>query len=69
MHLCDQLGAPCRPMVQIPLGYSPVAVIHSLPNVANNVLQVNQQVLAAIFQCQITTWNDVAITALNPNLT
>ncbi len=56
-------------MVQVPLGYSPIAVIHSLPNVTNNALQVNQQVLAAIFQCQITTWNDVAITALNPNIT
>ena len=59
----------CRPMVLVPLGYSPIAVIHSLPNVTNNVLQVNWLVLAAIFQCQVTTWNDVAIATLNPNLT
>lgn len=58
-----------RPMVQVPVGYGPVAVIHSLPNVSNNALQLSPAVLAAIFQCQITTWNDVAITAINPNLT
>lgn len=58
-----------RPMVQVPMGYGPVAVIHSIPNVSNNALRLTPQVLAAIFQCQVTTWNDVAITAINPNLT
>ena len=59
----------CRPMVQVPLGYSPIAVIHSIPNVSDNVLQLSPLVLAGIFQCQVTTWNDVSIAALNPNLT
>ena len=59
----------CRPMVQVPLGYSPIAVIHSIPNISDNVLQLNPLVLAGIFQCQVTTWNDVSIAALNPNLT
>jgi ABC-type phosphate transport system substrate-binding protein len=56
-------------MVQVPLGYSPIAVIHSIPNVSDNVLQLSPLVLAGIFQCRVTTWNDVSIAALNPNLT
>jgi ABC-type phosphate transport system substrate-binding protein len=56
-------------MVQVPLGFSPIAVIHSIPNISNNVLRLNPLVLADIFQCRVTTWNDVSIAALNPNLT
>lgn len=59
----------CRPMVQVPLGYSPLAILHSLPGVPNGVLNITAPILAAIYQCQVTSWNDVSISAANPGLT
>ena len=63
MYVC------CRPIVQVPLGYSPLAILHSLPNVPSGVLNMTAPILAAIYQCQVTTWNDVSISAVNPGLT
>lgn len=37
--------------------------------VPTGVLKLNAQVLSGIFQCTITSWQDPAIAALNPNLT
>ena len=55
--------------MQVPLGYSPLAILHSLPGVPNGVLNMTAPILAAIYQCQVTTWNDVSISAINPGLT
>lgn len=59
----------CRPMVQVPVGYSPLAVVHSIPGIGNGELMLNAAVLSAIFQCQVQNWNDASIASLNPNIT
>ncbi|CAG7616711.1 Phosphate-binding protein PstS 3 [Actinacidiphila bryophytorum] len=53
--------------VNIPMVGGPIAVGYNLPGVNNLVL--NASTLAKIFNGKITTWNDKAITALNPGVT
>jgi hypothetical protein len=60
--------ALCRTFVQVPVGFSPIAIVTSLPGLQNTPLQLSPGVLAGIFQCSITVWNDLAIKTLNPNL-
>lgn len=52
------------PAINIPLVISPVAVVYNVDGVEN--LTLNAEVLAKIFGGQITSWNDPAITTLNP---
>ena len=60
-----------RPILQIPLSYGPVAIYANItPEFhKSSTLQLNAEVAAGIFQGNITTWDDPAILALNPNLT
>ncbi|BDA50526.1 probable phosphate-binding protein PstS 2 [Coccomyxa sp. Obi] len=60
-----------RPILQIPISFGPVVIIANLtPEFhASNTLQLTAPVTAAIFQGNITTWDDPAILAINPNLT
>ena len=61
-----------RPIVQIPLTFGPVAIYANLSEAfyaAGYTLQLSAEVAAGIFQGEITTWDDKAILALNPNLT
>ena len=61
-----------RPILQIPLSFGPVAVYANLSeafHAAGYTLQLSAEVAAGIFQGAITTWDDKAILALNPNLT
>ncbi len=60
-----------RPILQIPLTFGPVAVYANISGAfhAGSTLQLSAQVAAGIFQGGITTWDDPAILALNPNLT
>ena len=64
-------GALRRPVLQIPLSYGPVAIYANVtPEFhKSSMLQLSAQVAAAIFQGNITTWDDPAIVALNPNFT
>jgi phosphate transport system substrate-binding protein len=59
----------CQPgdLVQIPVYISPIAVIYNLPDVTD--LQLSSDTLAQIFNQKITTWNDPAIAAENPDAT
>ena len=56
------------PLVQVPVGFSPIAFITSIPGLRDGQLQLTPPVLAAIFQCDITRWDDPAIQAINPGL-
>jgi phosphate transport system substrate-binding protein len=53
------------PVYHLPLYISPIAVIYKLEGVDN--LQLSPATLAGIFNRQITTWNDPAIAADNPD--
>ncbi|KAK9917387.1 hypothetical protein WJX75_003825 [Coccomyxa subellipsoidea] len=60
-----------RPILQIPISFGPVVIVANLtPEFhASSSLQLSAPVTAAIFQGNITTWDDPAILAINPNLT
>jgi phosphate transport system substrate-binding protein len=51
----------------IPLAISAQQVNYNLPGVTGNV-KLTGKVLSAIYQGQITTWNDPKITAINPGV-
>jgi phosphate transport system substrate-binding protein len=61
----DQAAQRCgnNPAWNLPLVFGPIALAYNLPGV--DKLTVNGEVLAKIFQGQITKWNDPAIAALN----
>ena len=52
-------------LLNIPLAVSAQTVIYNLPDVSGN-LKLNGTILAGIYQGKITTWDDPAITSLNP---
>ena len=54
-------------LMNIPVAVSSQAVNYNLPGVTN--LKLSGDVLAKIYQGSIKTWNDPAITALNPGVT
>ena len=54
-------------IVQVPVYVSPIAVIYNLPDVSD--LQLSPETLGSIFAGDITTWNDEAIAADNPDAT
>jgi phosphate transport system substrate-binding protein len=56
------------PVVQIPLVQAPVVVAYNIPGVASG-LKFDGSTLGKIFAGTITSWNDPAITALNPGVT
>ncbi|GAB3306443.1 phosphate ABC transporter substrate-binding protein PstS [Epidermidibacterium keratini] len=53
--------------IHLPMVISPIAVVYNVEGVDD--LTLNAEVLAGIFGGTITTWNDPAITALNPDAT
>ncbi|WP_203433996.1 phosphate ABC transporter substrate-binding protein PstS [Jiangella asiatica] len=55
------------PAVDLPLFIDPIAIAYNLPGVDN--LQLGPETLANIFNGTITTWNDPAIAADNPEAT
>jgi phosphate transport system substrate-binding protein len=54
-------------LVQVPAYISPIAVIYNLPGVDS--LNLTPDLIAQIFNQQITTWNDPAIAKENPDAT
>ena len=61
----------CRPILQVPLAFGPVTVCANISAAfhASSTLRLSAQVVAGIFQGNITTWDHPEIVALNPNLT
>jgi len=55
------------PVVHIPTTVGAVTVVYNLPDVAAG-LKLSGDLIAAIFQGQITKWNDARIVALNPGV-
>ncbi|MHA6806063.1 phosphate ABC transporter substrate-binding protein PstS [Salinifilum ghardaiensis] len=51
--------------LNIPMVFGPVAVTYNVPGVQD--LTLNADVIAKIYQGEITNWNDPAIKQLNPN--
>jgi phosphate transport system substrate-binding protein len=56
-----------KTVLYFPVVIAPITMSYNLPNVTG--LKLNADVIAKIFQAQITSWNDPAIKALNPSLT
>jgi phosphate transport system substrate-binding protein len=52
-------------VIEIPAYVSPIAVVYNLPGVDG--LQLDAKTVAEIFDGKITTWDDAAIKALNPD--
>ncbi len=55
--------------LELPLYISPIAVVYNLPDVDTDNIQLSAATLAKIFDRQITTWDDPAIAAENPDVT
>jgi phosphate transport system substrate-binding protein len=53
-------------LVQVPAYISPIAVVYNLPGI--DTLNLSPDVIAQIFDQQITAWNDPAIADLNPDV-
>jgi phosphate transport system substrate-binding protein len=56
------------PVLHIPTVLGAVVIVYNLPQVSAR-MKVTGEVIAAIFQGQITRWNDARIAALNPGVT
>ncbi|MBD7917320.1 phosphate ABC transporter substrate-binding protein PstS [Cellulomonas sp. Sa3CUA2] len=55
--------------LELPLYISPIAVVYNLPDVDTEHLQLSAATIAKIFNREITTWDDAAIAAENPDVT
>ncbi|GAA4287282.1 phosphate ABC transporter substrate-binding protein PstS [Georgenia daeguensis] len=55
-------------VVELPLYISPIAVAYNLPGVEAENLDLQPETLAAIFNGDITKWNDPAIAETNPDV-
>jgi phosphate transport system substrate-binding protein len=62
----DQFNA-CKGCVQIPWVLSSTAVLYNLPGVPNN-LKLTGTIVSNIYLGKITSWNDPAITRINPGV-
>lgn len=64
----EELAAAGGKILHIPATLGGVAVIYNLPGVTSP-LRLDAPTVAAIFEGEITRWNDARITGQNPNLT
>ncbi|WP_087508378.1 phosphate ABC transporter substrate-binding protein PstS [Cellulomonas iranensis] len=55
--------------LELPLYISPIAVVYNLPDLDTEHLQLSAATIAKIFNREITTWDDPAIAAENPDVT
>jgi phosphate transport system substrate-binding protein len=65
----EQSAAKGGPITQVPIALGGEGVAYNLNLPADARLHLTGPVLARIFLGQITSWNDPAITALNPGIT
>jgi phosphate transport system substrate-binding protein len=68
MNASELAAAKGGPVTQVPDALGAEGIAYNLNLPAGARLHLTGPVLAAIFLGQITTWNNPAITALNPNL-
>jgi phosphate transport system substrate-binding protein len=66
--LSPDQAAACKGCVQIPWALAATSVAYNVPGAPVH-LRLNGAVIAKIFLGQITSWNDPAITKLNPGTT
>ena len=66
--LSKDQAAACKGCVQIPWALSATSIVYNLPGIELR-LRVNGPILAKIYLGEITTWNDAAITKINPKCT
>jgi phosphate transport system substrate-binding protein len=69
MTASEQAGARGGPSVQVPVDLGAEDVVYNLDLPAGQRLRLTGPVIARIFLGQITTWDNPAITALNPGIT
>ncbi|BDA51292.1 probable phosphate-binding protein PstS at N-terminal half [Coccomyxa sp. Obi] len=50
---------------QVPFSWRKLLVVHTIPGITDDGLRLDADVLSAIFQCNITTWDHPDIVALN----
>ncbi|ADG73570.1 phosphate ABC transporter, periplasmic phosphate- binding protein [Cellulomonas flavigena DSM 20109] len=55
--------------IELPLYISPIAVVYNLPDLDAEHLNLSAATIAKIFNRDITTWDDAAIAAENPDVT
>lgn len=55
-------------VIELPLYISPIAVIYNLPEVGADHLNLTPDVIAQIFNGDITSWDDAAIAEANPEV-
>ena len=69
MTAAEQAAAKGGPVTQVPVDLGGEGIAYNLSLPAGARLHLTGPVLAAIYLGQITSWNDPAITALNPGIT
>jgi phosphate transport system substrate-binding protein len=69
MTASEQGAARGGPIAQVPVALGGEGVVYNLSLPAGARLHLTGPVIARIFLGQITSWNDPAITALNPGVT
>jgi phosphate transport system substrate-binding protein len=68
MTASEQAAAQGGPITQVPVALGGEGIAYNLSLPAGARLHLTGPVLAAIFLGQVTSWNDPALTALNPDL-
>lgn len=63
----DELAAAKDPVVEIPVTLGGVAIAYDIPGIGKG-LKLTRELVADIYLGRIATWNDPAITALNPSM-
>jgi phosphate transport system substrate-binding protein len=68
MNASEQAAARGGPAVQVPVDLGAEGIVYNLSLPAGERLHLTGPVIARIFLGQITSWNDPALTALNPGI-
>ncbi|WP_413451983.1 phosphate ABC transporter substrate-binding protein PstS [Georgenia phoenicis] len=55
-------------VIEMPLYISPIAIVYNLPDVEAEHLNLDPETIAGIFMGEITSWDDPAIAAANPDV-
>ncbi|MBD8061794.1 phosphate ABC transporter substrate-binding protein PstS [Oceanitalea stevensii] len=55
-------------VIEMPLYISPIAIVYNLPGVDAEHLNLDPETIAGIFMGEVTSWDDPAIVAANPDV-